>query len=73
MVMPKLIERYRPHRDPLLQAADGIRAAIGSGSIDTARIAGLVDTLQTAIVPFDERRIGNGPWQVHPVGCGCRL
>ena len=51
------------HRDPLLQAAEGIRQSIASGN--EAVIPGLVDTLLSAPRPFDERLIGGGPWQVH--------
>lgn len=50
-------------RDPLLQAAEGIRQSIASGN--EAVIPGLVDTLLSDTRPFDERRIGGGPWQVH--------
>ena len=50
-------------RDPLLQAAEGIRQSIASGN--QAVIPGLVDTLLSASRPFDERQIGGGPWQVH--------
>ena len=51
-------------RDPLLQAAEGIRQSIASGN--QAVIPGLVDTLLSASRPFDERQIGGGPWQVRP-------
>lgn len=48
--------------DPLLQAAEGVRQSIASGN--EAVIPGLVDTLLSGGRPFEERRIGGGPWQV---------
>jgi hypothetical protein len=58
-------------RDPLLQAAEGIRQSIASGN--QAVIPGLVDTLLSASRPFDERQIGGGPWQVRPKLASCRI
>lgn len=52
--------------NPLQQAADGIRQALGEEVVNCAEMAGYVDTLLASPGPFDERKLGGGPWQVHP-------
>ena len=52
--------------EPLKQAADGIREALGAELVNCAEVAGYVDTLLATPSPFEEAKLGGGPWQVPP-------
>jgi len=63
-IFPRLFGSQLTPINPLQQAADGIRQALGEEVVNCAEMAGYVDTLLASPGPFDERKLGGGPWQV---------